>query len=276
MSRRPPKLEKLLEQTRGPRPVAFVLAGHNGSGKSTLWYSRLAASLQMPLINADRMMMSILPDADPQTGRIPVWAQQLRDDDEKWQVLSQEGVRAFKSLVMDQRMPFAFETVFSHWKPLPGGGHESKADDIRAMQAAGYFVVLLFVGLVSVDMSVFRVSTRKQQGGHDVEHQKLIERFPRTQAAVGHAAQIANMTLMFDNSRSDENAFALARVQTKKSILFDARDPQFTVDPELRAVSGLWLEKVAGPFKPRRAVRKEKKAAMPATHGSKTTPESTP
>lgn len=263
MSRRPPKLDKLLEQTRGPRPVAFVLAGHNGSGKSTLWYSRLAASLQMPLINADRMMMSILPDADHRTGHIPAWAQRLRDDDEKWQVLSQEGVRAFKSLVMDQRMPFAFETVFSHWKPLPGGGHASKADDIRAMQAAGYFVVLLFVGLVSVDMSVFRVSTRKQQGGHGVEHKKLIERFPRTQAAVGHATQIANMTLMFDNSRSEKNAFALVRAQAKRSVLFDARDPQFDVDPELRAVCDPWLEKVAGPFKPPRASRPKKATPPP-------------
>jgi predicted ABC-type ATPase len=231
VSRRPPKLDKLLEQTRGPRPVAFVLAGHNGSGKSTLWYSRLASSLQMPLINADRMMMSILPDADPRTGHIPAWAQRLRDDDEKWQVLSQEGVRAFKSLVMDQRMPFAFETVFSHWKPLPGGGHASKADDIRAMQAAGYFVVLLFVGLVSVDMSVFRVSTRKQQGGHGVEHKKLIERFPRTQAAVGHATQIANMTLMFDNSRSEKNAFALVRAAGEKVGSFRRARPPVRCGP---------------------------------------------
>jgi len=251
----PPRLEKLLAQTQGPRPVAFVLAGHNGSGKSTLWYSRLAESLRMPLVNADRMMMSILPDADPLTGRIPTWAERLRDDDERWQALSQKGVRAFKSLVMDQRMPFAFETVFSHWKPLPGGGHASKADDIRAMQEAGYFVVLLFVGLVSVDLSVFRVSTRKQQGGHDVERRKLIERFPRTQAAVGNAASIANMTLMFDNSRSEKNAFALVRAQAKKAVLFDARDPQFDVDPELRAVCDAWLEKVAGPFKPPRTRR---------------------
>jgi len=235
--------------------VAFVLAGHNGSGKSTLWYSRLAESLRMPLVNADRMMMSILPDADPLTGRIPTWAERLRDDDERWQALSQKGVRAFKSLVMDQRMPFAFETVFSHWKPLPGGGHASKAADIRAMQEAGYFVVLLFVGLISVDLSVFRVSTRKQQGGHDVERKKLIERFPRTQAAVGHATQIANMTLMFDNSRSEKNAFALVRAQAKKTVLFDARDPQFDVDPELRAVCDAWLEKVAGPFKPPRTRR---------------------
>jgi predicted ABC-type ATPase len=270
VSRRPPTLEKLLDQTRGPRPVAFVLAGHNGAGKSTLWYSRLAGSLRMPLINADRMMMSILPDADARTGHIPAWAQQLRDDDEKWQVLSQEGVRAFKSLVMDQRMPFAFETVFSHWQPLPGGGHASKADDIRAMQQAGYFVVLLFVGLVSVDMSVFRVSTRKQQGGHDVDRKKLVARFPRTQAAVGHATQIANMTLMFDNSRSEKNAFALVRAQARKKILFDARDPQFDVDPELRAVCDPWLGKITGPFKARRKppVKSPAKKAMPPVPSS--------
>lgn len=245
---RAPSLEKLLERTQGPRPVAFVLAGHNGSGKSTLWYSRLAGALQIPLINADRMMMSILPDADFRTGRIPAWAQQLRDDDARWQVLSQEGVRVFKRLVMEKRMPFAFETVFSHWKLLPGGGHESKVDDIRAMQAAGYFVVLLFVGLVSADLSILRVHTRKQQGGHDVSRDKLVERFPRTQAAVGHAAEVANMTLMFDNSRSEKDAFSLVRAQEKKKVLFDARDPQFRIEPSLKAACGAWLEKLAGPY----------------------------
>jgi len=114
-----------------------------------------------------------------------------------------------------------------------------------------------------VDMSVFRVSTRRQQGGHDVDRRKLIERFPRTQAAVGHAAQIANMTLMFDNSRSEKDAFSLVRAQAKKSVLFDARDPQFDVDPELRAVCNPWLEKVAGPFRPQR-VSPPKKASPPA------------
>ncbi|OYU30995.1 MAG: toxin [Comamonadaceae bacterium PBBC2] len=261
MSLRPPRLATQLKHTQGSRPVAFVLAGHNGSGKSTLWYSKLAGSLQIPLVNADRMMLSILPDASKKTGHLPTWAQKLRDDDVRWQVLSQEGVRVFKRLVMDQRMPFAFETVFSHWKPLPGGGHESKIDDIRAMQAEGYFVVLLFVGLMSVDFSILRVSTRKQLGGHDVAHDKLIERFPRTQAAIGHAAPAADMTLMFDNSRTEKEAFTLVRAQKKRSILFDARDPRFVVDPGLRAVSSPWLEKVVGPFKPRR--RAAKKVSAP-------------
>ena len=252
MSRKPPTLEALLDKTRGTKPVAFVLAGHNGSGKSTLWYSRLAESLRIPLVNADRMMMSILPEPDPDTRRMPAWAQELRDNDRRWQVLSQEGVRVFKRLVMDQRMPFAFETVFSHWNLLPDGTHESKADDIRDMQKAGYFVVLLFVGLASEAYSILRVSTRKQQGGHDVALSKLRSRFPRTQAAVGHAAPLADMTLMFDNSRGLDTAFTLVRAQMRKTVLFDARDPGYAMAPSLRAVCDPWLDRVVGPFDARR------------------------
>ena len=45
------------------KPIAYVVAGHNGSGKSTLWAERLAPGLKVPLINADRLTLSILPDA---------------------------------------------------------------------------------------------------------------------------------------------------------------------------------------------------------------------
>ena len=39
-----------------------VLFGHNGSGKSTMWYEHIVDNIQIPLINADRMMLSILPE----------------------------------------------------------------------------------------------------------------------------------------------------------------------------------------------------------------------
>src|SRR6185503_9048761 len=99
------------------------------------------------------------------------------------QRLSQQAVRAFTSLIMEQRLPFAFETVFSHWEPRPDGGHySSKIEEIENLQVAGYFVVLLFVGLVSPELSFFRVQTRREEGGHDVPREKIFERFPRTQA----------------------------------------------------------------------------------------------
>lgn len=248
--RRPPGLSKLLSQAvSGKRkPTAFVLAGHNGSGKSTLWNERLAAQLQIPLINADRLTASILPPADAATGHLAPWAQRLRDNDSRWQILSQAGVQAFVGLVMERAMPFAFETVFSHWKKLPDGRIESKTDIIKALQAAGYFVVLLFVGLSMVQLSLLRVETRKEQGGHGVPLNKLNSRFPRTQRAIGHAAPIADMTLMFDNSRTPDKAFALVRAQRGKRILFDCRDPQYILDRSLRAVARPWLEKVTGPY----------------------------
>ena len=149
--KRPPTLESLLQQVNAVadgRPVGMVLAGHNGSGKSTLWYERLAPVLQRPLINADRLITSILPPTGADNQLVP-WAAKLRDEDERWQKLAQEGVDAFTRLVTDRRMSFAFETVFSYWEPQPDGTVKSKINVIEDLQKAGYFVVLFFVGLAN-------------------------------------------------------------------------------------------------------------------------------
>ena len=223
------------------KPVVFIVAGHNGSGKSTLWYERLAPRLKIPLINADRLMLSILPP--PKAQELPAWAQSLRDTDERWQRLSQQGVQVFTGLIMSQKMPFAFETVFSHWQVRADGTIESKADIITALQKSGYFVVLLFVGLTSADLSVLRVETRRQQGGHSVPKQKLKARFPRTQQAVRHAAPLADRTLMFDNSQRIDKAFSLVRAQRGRRVLYDCRS-----DPHARRlcrVASIWLNHVA-------------------------------
>jgi predicted ABC-type ATPase len=249
VSRKPPSLESLLNKTPRDKPVAFVLAGHNGSGKSTLWRERLSDALRIPLINADRMMLSILPEPDT-TGVIPEWARSLRDGEVRWQKLAQEGVRAFKRLVMEHKLSFAFETVFSHWRARADGSMESKIDDIKEMQREGYFVVLLFVGLTSSDVSIGRVYTRRQQGGHDVDVSKLVSRFPRTQAAVAAAATVADMAVMFDNSRVEAHAFTLVRAQMRKVVMFDARDPRYSAEVSLRNACDPWLENVVGPFKP--------------------------
>lgn len=228
-----------------PKPVAFILAGHNGSGKSTLWRDRLSEQLRIPLVNADRLTVSILPEPD-RNGKLPEWAQKLRDGDERWQRLSQDAVRALVHLVMANKMPFATETVFSHWVQRADGTTESKADLIRELQSAGYFVVLLFVGLVSSDISALRVSQRLQDGGHDVPLRKILQRFPRTQRAIGHAASLADMTLMFDNSLDKTKAFSLARVQQKNAVLFDCRDTSYSVNNDIRRAAGAWLRKVVG------------------------------
>ena len=126
----------------------------------------------------------------PLTGtdnKLKAWASRLRDGDERWQKLSQDGVQLFMGLAMDQGMSFAFETVFSYLEAQPDGTMKSKTDVIRTLQKSGYYVVLLFVGLASEDLSILRVSTRKMQGGHNVPEAELRSRFPRTQKAIGIA-----------------------------------------------------------------------------------------
>jgi dephospho-CoA kinase len=89
----PPGLQALLRASaESDKPVAIVLAGHNGSGKSTLWYDRLADGLQMPLVNADRLTLSLLPPVGPDL-KLRLWASRLRDKDERWQRLAQDGVQ---------------------------------------------------------------------------------------------------------------------------------------------------------------------------------------
>lgn len=204
------------------KPFAIVLAGHNGSGKSTMWYKHIVDDIQIPLINADRMMLSILPEQNSR-GKLRPWAQRLRDTDAMWMQVAQKGVESFVAQAMANKVPFATETVFSHWKPLPGGGHESKIDLIRNLQAAGYFVVLLFVGLSSAALSLGRVLTRVAAGGHDVSPEKILARFPRTQQAIHAALTVADAAVLVDNSRDLARAFTPCYVRTHTDVLFDIR-----------------------------------------------------
>ena len=109
----------LAAQRESGKALAIILAGHNGSGKSTMWRESLAGAIQIPLINADRMMMSILPEAN--SGRLPEWATRIRDSDLGWMQVAQKGVESFVAQAMAHRVPFAMETVFSHWRNLGGG-----------------------------------------------------------------------------------------------------------------------------------------------------------
>ncbi|WP_260704151.1 zeta toxin family protein [Edaphobacter flagellatus] len=202
MSAAPPDAESLLQNIPRDRPLAIIVAGHNGSGKSTLWNQRLSQALRIPLLNADRLTLSILPEPDGgDLANLPTWAKELRDDDERWQRISQAAVTSLVEQVVRQQVSFAYETVFSHWRELPDGTVESKIDLIHKFQAAGYSVALLFVGLTHEGLSVLRVRTRQQMGGHAVPEDKLLSRFPRTQRAIKVAAGIADLTLMFDNSQ---------------------------------------------------------------------------
>jgi predicted ABC-type ATPase len=210
------------DQEKSQKPLAVILAGHNGAGKSTLWYKHLSDTFQIPLVNADRMMLSILPELSDKRP-LPEWATNIRDRDESWMVVAQKGVEAFVAQAMAKKVPFAMETVFSHWRVLGQGKVESKIDLIREMQRAGYYVLLFFVGLSNDQLSIARVCTRVAMGGHAVATEKLQARFPRTQKAIEKAKNIADAAILVDNSRQPAFAFTICRVQIRDRVLYDCR-----------------------------------------------------
>jgi predicted ABC-type ATPase len=229
----------LVAQASSAKPLGIILAGHNGSGKSTMWREHLSPKLRIPLINADRMMMSVLPE--PKRKKLVKWAQLLRDTDERWMNVSQKGVEAFVALAMANRLPFAMETVFSYWRERADGTFDSKIALIRQMQQAGYFVLLCFVGLANASLSIARVQTRVASGGHDVPPDKLRDRFPRTQRAIREAASIADGTILLDNSLDVGSAFSVCRIQLGSDEAFDIRRSQTSPPPAIHE----WLDTIS-------------------------------
>lgn len=225
-------------QEAAGKPLAVIVAGHNGSGKSTFWYAQLAPLLQIPLINADRLMLSILPEVEPRD--LPDWAKRLRDTDDGWMRVAQLGAQLFIATAREAGVEFATETVFSHLRRRDDGTVESKADTIRDMQDKGYFVLLVFVGLSSANLSLLRVQTRVAKGGHAVPGDKLIARFPRTQQAVAHALDMADAVLLADNSRTAQQAFTPCHLRIEGQARYDIRT-EAAVPAEISA----WLEIVA-------------------------------
>lgn len=234
-------IQKITEaQSNLKKPLAIIVAGHNGSGKSTFWHRTLANELQLPLVNADRMMLSILPEPTSDGSLVP-WARTLRDEHQGWMQVAQRGVHAFVGHALAAKVPFALETVFSDWRPQPDGTFASKIDQIKQLQAAGYYVLLIFVGLATVEISMARVATRVSEHGHDVPPDKLRDRFPRTQTAISHALSVADASLLADNSRTRAEAFTICRVQTGSTEQYDVRAQPGPVPPVFSA----WLDVVS-------------------------------
>ncbi|MDM5176979.1 hypothetical protein PO883_07175 [Massilia sp. DJPM01] len=81
----------------------------------------------------------------------------------------------------------------------------------------------MFVGLSSTGLSIGRVRTRQNQGGHAVPYEKLLERFPRTRQAIKAALAVADASILFDNSRSQALAFTPVHIRINNKVAYDIR-----------------------------------------------------
>ena len=151
------------------RPMIVALAGPNGAGKSTFYHAHLRLA-GLRFVNADVLARALKIN--------PYEAATVADS------LRRELVRQGES--------FVFETVFSD----PVG---DKLGFLRDAAAAGYTVVLCFIGISGADVSEQRVAMRVTQGGHDVPTEKLESRYPRTMANLTTALLEMPYVWIFDN-----------------------------------------------------------------------------
>jgi predicted ABC-type ATPase len=149
--------------------LIVALAGPNGAGKSTFYHAHLRLA-GLRFVNADVLAQALKINAYE--------AANVADS------LRRELVR--------QRESFVFETVFSD----PVG---DKIGFLREAAAAGYTVVLCFIGISGADVSEQRVAMRVTQGGHDVPTEKLESRYPRTMANLKTALIEIPYVWIFDN-----------------------------------------------------------------------------
>lgn len=151
------------------RPIVVALAGPNGAGKTTFYHAHLQPA-GLRFVNADLLARELNID--------PYEAASL--------------AASIREELIRQRESFVFETVFSD----PVG---DKLSFLRDTAAAGYTVLLCFIGTSGPKVSEERVAMRVSQGGHDVPSEKLVSRYPRILENLGAALRRLPHVGVFDN-----------------------------------------------------------------------------
>jgi hypothetical protein len=82
-------------------------------------------------------------------------------------------------------------------------GRVALLDEARAL---GYQVELAFVATRDPHINIARVAARVAQNGHDVDPQKIIERYQRTLALLPSALDLSDYAYVFDNSDHNNGA----------------------------------------------------------------------
>jgi predicted ABC-type ATPase len=170
----------------------WVLAGGNGAGKSTFYKSSLLSKRGVHFINADIIAKTISPESPEQ---VSYEASRL--------------VELLRDELLHKGISFCFETVFSH---------ESKIDFVAEAKAMGYYVVLVYIHLETLDLNEARVNQRISEGGHRVPPEKIRSRLPRTIKNVAIVLQLVDEARLLDNSSRDRPFQQVALIRKGKRI----------------------------------------------------------
>ena len=160
--------------------LAVVVAGGNGAGKSTFINHQLLPLYKttgINYINADDWQKKHFGRFDNTTPEQAIMAQ-------KWAESSRKEH-------LDQGKSFITETVFSH---------PSKIELLKDAKEHGFTVDLYHISLDSTDKALDRISERVLLGGHDVDSEKVKQRYERVAPIVKDALKYTDRAYIYDNS----------------------------------------------------------------------------
>lgn len=183
---------RLNEIPEEDRRLLVVIAGHNGAGKTTIYRERISGAL------ADLLAEHLNPDEIEKAITLDLGEHSLSK--EEFEERAAKEATRLRQQYLDQEINFSFETVLS----------DPKQDKVGFMNEAsrrGYLVLLIAVGLESIEKSKARVAIRHAKGGHNVREDKIEGRYERVLLNFSHGARAATQAIFFDNSedRSDDD-----------------------------------------------------------------------
>lgn len=153
-------------------PILWIFAGPNGAGKTTLFNDMLRRDI--PYVNADE----IARELDPASGGVDV-------------IRAGRLAIERRNAMIDRRDSLSIETTLSGSSALAF---------MRRAKAAGFHISLAYVGIDTPELSRARIDERVAEGGHDVPQDAVIRRHPDSMRRLAAAIEIADSTLVFDNS----------------------------------------------------------------------------
>ncbi|MCL2025069.1 MAG: AAA family ATPase [Coriobacteriia bacterium] len=191
-------------------PYLLVVVGPNGSGKSSIIEGLIEGlpsnhpHKQIRMINADFVEktvaeISVIDDSLTRSREAQMWC--LRE----------------RKKLRGKRESFGYETVGSH--TTIGERH---FDFMQGARERGYYVEMLFVSTEDPRINLERVKRRVARGGHDVDPNKIVERYKRTMEFLPHYLHACDAALVVDNSIDDAPYRVLLRWEDEMAMLQEA------------------------------------------------------
>lgn len=237
-----------MSESATERPVVLIFAGPNGSGKSTVtdaW--RELPAFPKNYINADAIARDLNPLIPDTFG--------IRN-----KFAADEAERRRKAAIASGES-FSFETVLSTI---------GKLAIIDEAKAAGYDVQLVVVTTSDASINQQRVANRVAKGGHDVDFDKIADRYRRTMDLLPSAIERADSALLYDNSIEGQNPLLVGRkMADKESVTVVVGDPPAWLREKVQIPMQTRRDSVAALTRQAEGVTPDAKVDAAQLHGSK-------